>query len=210
MNIKTKLTQTVIFILLSVVSIPISAENNIDKSKKEIYQKSVSIVAKALKNTYEPNEPVTLIVAIANHSSEPIYISRSESDYLRSSCLIKDANGIRIEIGSRDTPPSPPADYYMEKNGKSTFVVPVYKIDGFSLIIAIINDAFTMQHKNNINISDGIYYIDPIIEGVIHEADEIIERKNVSSRFCVEPQSTMIKMRHKSNTVKIEIRKKEE
>lgn len=35
----------------------------------------LSVAAKALKDVYEPGEPVPLVVAIANHGSEPVYIS---------------------------------------------------------------------------------------------------------------------------------------
>lgn len=188
----------------------ISTACAVDKSEINEYEKSVSIAVKPLKQVYEPNESVTLIVAIANHRSEPIYIRHSESDYYERSRSIRDVNGISIKTGPTDTPLPPPVDYYMEKNGKSTFVVPVYKIDGFSLLIAIVNDALKNQHKHNINVPDGIYYVDPFVEDVIHEADEIIERENVSTRFWVEPGSPMVKVRHKSNSVKIEIRKKEE
>ena len=73
----------IILILLFFMIIPVKSSDNNDKSEKAKYEENVSIAVKSLKKVYEPNEPVPVIIAIANHSSEPIYLFENEEDFLK-------------------------------------------------------------------------------------------------------------------------------
>ena len=93
------------------------------------------------------------------------------------------------------------------KERKSTFVVPLYKINGKGIMIAVFTDALRIYHKH---ISEGIFHLDFDSIGIIHKIENPIIRKDVSHPLWVEPSSPMVKLRHKCGTIEIEIRKKQE
>jgi hypothetical protein len=93
------------------------------------------------------------------------------------------------------------------KGDKSVFTVPLSNIDGPGVILALMPDALKIYHKH---LSEGIYYLDPGDIEIIHQVTAVIVRQDVPHRLWVEPQSPMVTVRHKLNTVQIEIRRKPE
>lgn len=89
------------------------------------YEASVSLAARVLKDVYQPNEPVPLVIAIANHGSEPVYLFAETLDISGTSAGVTDANGLRVTGDLVPTPPPSPPHYHMETDGKQIYVVPV-------------------------------------------------------------------------------------
>lgn len=171
------------------------------------YEKSVTSIAKTLKTIYEPGEPVPIVLAISNHSSRPIYTFQGESDFLGGFSLVFDTNGVRIMGDPIPTPPPPPLHYYMEKDGKRIYVVPVYKIDGPGVMVAVIADALRIHHKH---LSEGTFYLDLGDIEIIHKVSDLIVREDVPHKLWIDPRSPITRIRHKLNPVKIQIRRKTE
>lgn len=169
------------------------------------YENSVTVTARVAKTVYEPGELVGVTITITNHSDNPVYIFRSKSDFFKGSCMLRDANGTTVQGDPGDTPPPPPVDWYIEREGKRIFVVPVYIIEGHGVMEAFVEDAL---HRHRDYISEGEFTLDFGALEVIHEIEELIVREDKAHRLWVQPSSPMVKMRHKcNNTITIEIRK---
>jgi hypothetical protein len=203
-QIMIRMLQVSLCVLL-ITSNPMYASN---KELREQYKESVTIAPKILKTIYEPNEPFPLIIGIANHNKKPIYLSIEEPNEFAPSISIKDANSLDI-MGDPfpDPPPEAPGDYYMVKDGKRVFVTPIYKIDGPGICLLQVPDALKRFHKH---LSEGTYYLDPIIVEVIHDVNEIIERKDVPHKLWIIASSPRTRIRHTLYPVLFEIRKKPE
>jgi hypothetical protein len=206
MNMKNKIFLMYISILLAELFLPLRVSGNIVSPEQAEYEKKASVLIKTMKTVFEPNEPIPLIVAIANHTSEPIYIYRTLSDFYETSCYVSDSNGKGI-LGAHLSEEKPPLDYYIEKNGNPLLVLPFYKIDGYGVMIAIIADAIKLYHKN---MTEGTYNVGPILTETLHDVNDIIERDNYPVRLWISPMTRQTRVLRKSNSVKIEIRKKPE
>lgn len=171
------------------------------------YEGTITVAARALKDLYEPNEPVPLVVAIANHSSEPVYRFTEKPGIFATSSLVTDANGMRVMGDPVIEPPPPDPSHYMEKDGRMVYVVPVSKIEGPGLLVSLIPDALSRHHKR---LSEGTYHLDPGRVTIIHKVSDLIVREDVPHKLWIDPRSPMTKRIYKANTVKIEIRKKPE
>jgi hypothetical protein len=213
MNSNIKCIGLFIIILLLGLFSPLRVEGNTQNHEKAKYEKEISVVIRTLKDVFEPNEPVPLIVAIANHNSEPVYLDYAEEDiyttFYKSFCDVSDVNNTRIRMSE----PIPErfgfvfeSDYLVFNGGKS-LVVPVYKIDGHEVMIAIIADAIRLYHGN---MPEGTYYIDPYIVTTFRDVnDTIVIRENFPHRLWADAKKTVVsRIYSKSNTVKIEIRSK--
>lgn len=208
MVIYTKLRIRWIFTMFAIAFLTAAGFGDISKERAQAeYQKSLTITVKALKDVYEPGELVPLVVAIANHSSEPVYLFTDTPDILGTSAGVRDVNGARIEGDPVPTPPPPPLHYYMEKDGRQIYVVPLSKIEGPGVLLSLIPDALSRHHKH---LSEGIYHLDPGAVPIIHNVSDLIFREDVAHRLWVDPRSPMTKRAHKVNTVKIQIRRKAE
>ena len=169
------------------------------------YENSVTVTARVAKTVYEPGEAVGVTKTITNHSENPVYIFYSQADFLKGSCMLRDANGTTVQGDPGDTPPPPPVDWYIEREGKQIYVVPVYVIEGRGVMEAFVEDAL---HRHHNYISEGTFTLDFGSIPIIHEIEELIVRENKADRLWVQPSSPMVKMRHKcKNTITIEIRK---
>lgn len=168
---------------------------------------NITLAARAVKDLYEPNEAVTLVVAIANHSSDPVYLSTETPDIIDPFVRIKDIDGVEVMGDAVAEPPPPPGHYYMAKDGKSIYTVPLSKIDGMGVLITLIPDALKIYHNH---LSVGEYYLTPADIEIIYDISNIILREDVPHQLWIEPQSPMARLRCKLNTVKIEIQKKAE
>jgi hypothetical protein len=180
----------------------VSNENTRTKSEP-----SITVAARVIQDVYEPNEPVPLVVAIANHSSESIYLFTDRPDIYGTSAGVRDVNGARIEGDPVPTPPPPPLHYYMEKHGKQIYVVPVSKIEGHSVLLSLTPDALSRHHKH---LSEGTYYLRPGAVEIIRKVSGVITRQDVPHRLWVDPTALMTKELHTPKPVKIEIRRKPE
>ena len=163
-------------------------------------QKRLSISIKALKDVYKPGEPVPLVLAIANHGGEAIYIHKL-NPYIE----IKDTNSVRIMGDPVPTPPPSPPHYYMEKEGKRIYVVPVFKIGGPEVILELIPDAIERYHKH---LSEGNYYLRANATKAVYHESSLIFRQDFPNQLWVEPQPGVLQLELQSNTVKIQIRRK--
>jgi len=191
------------FNLLSAVSLG-------ELSKQEVrtrYEGTITVATRALKDLYEPNEPVPLVVAIANHNSEPVYLFTDSPDIFGTSAGVIDANGVRVAGDPLLTPPPPPPHHYIERDGKRIYVMPVSKIEGPGVILALTPDALSRHHKH---LSEGTYYLNPGAVEIIHKVSDLIFREEVPHKLWIDPSSPITKRIYKANTVKIEIRKKPE
>ncbi len=175
-------------------------------SKGEVptkYEKSIAVMvtakAIALKEVYNLTEPIPLVVAIANHSQKPVYIHMDQPGILTPFIELEDANGVRIMGDPVPTPPPPPRYYYI--NGM--FTVPVVKIEGMDVMLAVIPDALERYHKY---LEEGTYYLTPGDVSVIHEVSSVIIREDVPHPLWIDPSSDMIRLGHKLNTIKVEVR----
>ena len=184
----------------------VSGENPRLKYEPSVkYEKKITVMARLVKEVYEPTEPVPIVVGIANHSSEPVYLSTDRPGIFGTGADVKDANGVRMKGDPILTPPGAPLSHFMEKDGKSVYVQPVSKIKGSSLILALMPDAL-QRHQGYL--TEGTYYLHIGSVEIIHEISDLIVRKDVPHRLWIGPQSKTIRSRHKLNTLKIEIRKK--
>ena len=168
------------------------------------YENSVTVTARVAKRVYEPGELVGVTITIANHSDNPVYIFHSESDFLKSSCFLTDANGATVRGDPVDTPRLAPPSHFMQKDGKRIYVLPVYVIKGHGVMEAFVEDAL---HRHRNYIWEGTFTLDFGAYEVIHEIEELIVREDKAHRLWVQPNSPMVKLRHKCNQIKIEIRK---
>jgi hypothetical protein len=190
--------------LISCILGDVSGNSERDKSEPNI-----TVAARVVKDVYEPNEPVPLVVAIANHSSEPVYLFTDRPDIFGTSAGVIDANGVRVMGDPVSTPPvmSSSSDSYMKKDGKRIYVVPVSKIEGPAVILALTPDALRLHHGH---LAEGVYYLRPGAVEIIHKVSDLIIREDVPHRLWIDPRSPITKQLYKGNTVKIEIRKKTE
>lgn len=194
------------FVILACGLLTTVSFGDISKERTQAeYQKSLTITVKALKDVYEPGEPVPLVVAIANHGSEPVYISLPGPYVIDPYIEVKDANGVRIMGDPVPTPPPSPPHYYMEKEGKRIYVVPVFKIGGPEVILELIPDAIERYHKH---LSEGNYYITAIATEAPYDKSSLIFRQDFPNQLWVEPQPGVLQLELQSNTVKIQIRRK--
>jgi hypothetical protein len=200
------LTNAIFFVGLLLPLRVYGNNQNIEKAKSG---KDVSIAIRTLKNVFEPNEPVPLIVVIANHSAEPVYTYGSESAIYNSSCDVSDANGIRNILGDRFSEGNGfPADYWILKDEKLNLVMPIYRIDSHEVMLAIVEDAIKLYRKN---MPEGTYYVGPYFDYILQDVNDtdIIVRKDVPNPLWIEPAKSKTK-KYESNSIKIEIRKKTE
>ena len=177
------------------------------ESERAQSEPNVTVAARVVKAIYEPNEPVPLVVAIANHGSEPVYLFTDSPDIFGTSAGVIDANGVRVAGDPLLTPPPPPPHHYIERDGKRIYVMPVSKIEGPGVILALTPDALSRHHKH---LSEGTYYLNPGAVEIIHKVSDLIFREEVPHKLWIDPSSPITKRIYKANTVKIEIRKKPE
>lgn len=185
----------------------ITFPDTLNAESRAKYEKNITVTARALKGVYDPNEPVPLMLAIANHGSEPVYLSTDQPEIFDGYVRVRDSDGAEIMGEPIPTPPPPPIHYYMVKGGNRIFTVPLSKIDGAGVMISLMADALKIYHNH---ISPGIYELDPGVIEIIHEVGPLIVREDVPHRLWVEPQSPMVRVRHKLNTIKVEIQKRRE
>ena len=176
----------------------------VDEGTKRIDNK-ISITARTSKEAYVVGEPIALEVAIANHDTEPVYSFLSESDFRGGFSMVKDANGTTV---SGDAPPEPNMPfapyYYMEKDGKKILTVPVYRIDGNSVMTRVIDDALKLHHKY---LAEGTYYLSIGDLEIARGLTSVIVREGLPYKLWVDPTCEMIRKRYPVNDVKVHIRK---
>ena len=180
------------------VSFPASDQQGGNES-----QEKVTITMRPLKDIYEVGETVQLVLAIVNHSEAPIYSFLTESDFHVGFCEVMDANGARVAGDAIPTPVPPPPYYYMQKDGKRVYTVPVHKIDGHGVWMVVMKDALRRYHGR---ISPGTYFLSVGDIELLQEVGEVIVREGLPERLWVDPQSQMSRMRCPVKDVKIEIR----
>jgi hypothetical protein len=166
--------------------------------------RTVTIAATALKGVYEVGERVPLVLAIANHSSEPVYNLLGESDFRDGFSMVKDANGTII---SGDPIPDPnvslPSYWYMEKDGRRVLTMLLYEIPGKAVKLLVIEDTLR-RHRGRI--AEGIYFLSLGDIEILHDVEDIIVREGLPERLWVDPTSDMTRVRHPVHDVKVEIR----
>ena len=170
------------------------------------YEKAITVALKTLKDIYEPGEAVPLVLTVSNHGSKPVYSIISESDYLSGFAFVSDANEMLVGHDPIPDPNTPvPSYYYMKKGGKKVFTVPAYEIPGASVRTLRIADALRLHHKH---ISEGTYSLSLGYVELLHDAESsIIVREGLPFRLWIEPRAPLAtKVRHKLNTVKIQIK----
>ncbi|MGD8500281.1 MAG: hypothetical protein PVJ86_06520 [Phycisphaerales bacterium] len=204
MAINIKVFRRFLIIIVFGLFVPISRSGALNDEAQTKYAKNVTVAARALKSIYQQDEPVLLVVAIANHSTDPVYLSTETPDIIDPFVRVKDVNGVEVMGDPVAEPPPPPGHYYMVKDGKSVYTVPLSKIDGMGVLITLIPDALKIYHNH---LSVGEYYLTPADIEIIHEVGSPIVREDVPHRLWVEPQSPMVRLRHKLNTVKIEVQR---
>jgi hypothetical protein len=172
-------------------------------------ENAITIAARASKTVYGPNEPVPIVIGISNHGTAPVYTTQNESDFLCSGCYVYDANGKEVPL-PRDyriqRPPPPPPSHYMQRDGKTVVVQPVYEIRGHGEMVAIMEDVMSVYHGH---LPDGTYSLgfDEVL--IVEDANALIVREGVGPRLWVESQLNMpIARRYPVNRVAIEIRSK--
>jgi hypothetical protein len=169
---------------------------------------TVTIAARVSKTVYGPNEPVPIVVGISNHGMTPVYSVQKESDFLRTQCYVRDVNGREVPL-PRDLrlprPPPPPPTYYMERDGKTKGVQPVYEIRGHGVMVALKEDVLRIYHGH---LPDGTYSLDLGEIEIIHDVNDLIVREGVGPRLWVDLNSAKSRVIHKLGTVKVEIRSK--
>ena len=168
------------------------------------FQKRISVNMKTLKDVYEVGERAPLVLAIANHSSEPVYSLLGESDFRDGFSMVKDANGTIISGGPIPDPNvSLPSYWYMEKDGRRVLTMPLYEIPGKAVRILVIEDALRRHYGR---IAEGIYFLSLGDIEILHDVEDVIVREGLPERLWVDPTSDMTRVRHPVDDVKVEIR----
>lgn len=169
------------------------------------YNKNISFVIRSMKDVYEPDEPVMLALAIANHGSESVYLNlygENLDTYYDGPAGVEDKWGEIPSGASIYDPPPPPAHWYIDKAGKKVFVVPIFQIKGHSVVIVRVQDALK---RFKMNMEEGIYKLDMGQITVIHEIEELIVRDDVEHRLWINPKTDIGWCHYKLDPINIQI-----
>ena len=195
------------FIIYVLMGIIVGQTNGTTKEDQQ-YEKDVTIRFRVLKDIYEPNEPVPLIVVIANHRSEPIYVYGRDPEFLdRRTAWVTDVNGIDMPYDRPPEQTSLPSDHYMEVNGKRVQVAPISRIEPHDVVICWKTDGLERYHGY---LPKGDYFLEMKDFPIVHEIDNIIIREDTGNRYWFAPKMTSrTQCFHRiQNKVKIKILKK--
>lgn len=198
---------TVAFICMEILAGGIAAGAEDLRKQDTGYQNDVTIKFRILKDTYEPNEAVPLIVAIANHRTEPVYIDGRDPELLGPRrAWVTDANGADMP---HDPPPeqlSVPRDHYMKIDGKRVQVAPLSRIEPHGVAICWMADGLERHHGH---LPEGDYFLEMRDFLIVHEVSGIVEKDDTPHPLWLVPKTTyMTECFHPVHgKTKIEIRK---
>lgn len=180
------------------------------RKRDDSYMDDATIKFRALKNVYEPNEPVPLIVAIANHRSEPIYVYGRDPELLgQRRARVTNANGVDMPYDRPSEQLSLPSDHYMKIDGRSVQVAPISRISPRDVAICWMPDGLERYHGH---LPEGEYFLEMHDFLIVHEIDDLITRSNNKHLLWFQTKTTSITrcFHPVDGRVKIEIRKKDE
>jgi hypothetical protein len=165
----------------------------------------VTVAVSTFKRIYEPSEPVPIIISIANHGSEPLYISGENPDVFEGSARVIDTDGVEI-LGEPVADPNvaAPGRYYMKKNGETIYVVPVSLIPGRSVQVSVLSDALKRHHGR---LSEGTYRLVLGDIQLIRKIGNLIIREDLPHKLWADTTSPITRVTENLNSVRIEIRK---
>jgi hypothetical protein len=180
------------------------------RKRDDRYMNDVTISFRVLKDIYEPNEPVPLIVAIANHRPEPIYVYGRDPELLdRRRAWVTDANGVDMPYDPPREQLSLPSDHYMKIEGKRVQVAPISRIEPLDVAVCWMADGLEYYHGH---LPEGNYFLEMKNFLIVHEIDNLITRNDTNHRLWFQPKTTSITrcFHPVHGKTKIEIRRKSE
>ena len=146
----------------------------------EQHKDDVTILFRALKHVYEPNEPIDLVMAIVNHRPEAVYVYGKDLQNIDAFPRVFGSNGTKVPF---DRPPdelSVPPDHYMKIEGKRVLVAPMLRIEPIGAVLSVIPDALKLYRGH---MSEGKYFLKISDVPIVHEVDNIIEIPEVNHWF---------------------------
>jgi len=162
------------------------------------YGKDLRLTIHTDREVFQCGEAVPLNLKVTNNDETTIWFVMADP-YIE----VTDTSGERIRAPIPDPTKTAPSHYYMERNGKRVYTVPVLRIDGGQTVSEIIPDALKYYHRY---VSTGIYHLKATrILGFYNET-EVFRRVDYPKEFWVEPTGDLRQVKLVSNSIKIKIR----
>ena len=165
------------------------------------YGKDLRLTIHTDRQMFQCGEAVPLTLKITSDGETTIWFGMGEP-YIE----LTSASGELISVPMPDPNAPLPGHYYMERNGKRVYTMPVLRIEGGQTVSETIPDALKRYHRY---ISTGVYHLKAkVILGFYKETD-VFRRPDFPDELRVETQGGLPQLELVSNLIKIEIRESE-
>ena len=197
MGMPLSITLGVFLVGMSFVNVPRSYA-------EEDYGRALRLTISADRQMFECGEAVPLTLKVTNDSETTICLGMLAlwEPYIE----LTSAAGELIHVPIPDPNTPPPGHYFMERNGKRVYTVPVLKIDGGKTVSETIPDA--IKHHHRYVSAGGVYHLKAKMISALYNESEVFRRADYPDEFWVEPKGGVLQVELVSNSIKIEIRER--
>ncbi len=153
------------------------------------------------KNSYQNGEAVPLTLTITNKNTNTIWFRKADP-YIE---LKSESRMIHGEGISEPNVPEP-SHYYIRRNGKLVYTVPILRIEQGERVSERIPDALKRYHGY---VAEGAYQLRARMTVGFFDESEVFVRPDFPNQLWVEPRGGLPQADLESNWLAIEIRKKQ-
>ncbi|MHB9131542.1 MAG: hypothetical protein ACYDBB_10700 [Armatimonadota bacterium] len=165
-------------------------------------QNDLCLAVNTFSNEVIPGSKLNLLVALGYDGQDASYYFDTGDTSIEFGVGLYDNTGTYIvKPGFHQTPPPPPPDWYVEKEGKRTFVVPVQRMQKSEVKALILEDTL----KSYPNLKSGSYYIKASLQVGIYKKNDVFERADTAHKYWAVPSKAITRFELESNAVPITI-----
>jgi len=158
--------------------------------------------ANTFKKSFRMGEPVPLAIAIANAGTEPAYVTAFGRGWGVFCPELRDEKGERVMTMSIPTPPEPPPDHFVKRNGKWVGMSPLWKLEGGDGVVVVFPDALEFYHKH---LPKGAYTIHPAVDASSYRKESIVRREGLAYEYWAEAAALVSQHTLEANVIEITI-----
>lgn len=189
--------QKVVSVVFSLFLVGISFANATEVNGRE-YGRSLLLSIETDKKSYQSGEAVPLTLRITNKNTNTIWFRKADP-YIE----VRSESGMMIHGGPIAEPNVPePSHYYIRRNGKPVYTVPILKIEQGKVLSERIPDALKRYHQY---VTEGTYELRARMTVGFFDESEVFVRPDFPNQLWVEPRGGLPQANLESHWVEIAI-----
>lgn len=192
---KRRLSGVLLFVTVSTVAVASRGDDKLDSEAEVPVIVAINVAHEQCRRT----EPLPLAVAVANASTGTVYVSTIERPFVE----VKNAAGEVIDGAPIDEPLEPPADHYMNVDGKEVLMQPVWRLESRRGVVVVLPDAFERYHGH---LSKGRYSLTLRARYItVHDEHRLVRRPGLAHECWVKAGGPTRRLPVSWNTVTVEV-----